>query len=66
MTLASIPVYASDPECIALLFDLRYPGTWEQVHRLRVVWQAESDLEALGPNHVVVYLFPGTDRRIAA
>ncbi len=60
------PLYASDSECIALLFDLRCPEACEQVHRLRAAWQADSDLEALSPDHMVVYLFPGTDRRIAA
>ncbi len=66
MTLAPRPLYVSDPECIALHFDLRYPGACQQVHRLRDVGQADSDLEALGPDRMVVYLFPGTDRRIAA
>ena len=58
--------YPKTPECIIVLFDLRYPGGAEQVHRLRAVWQADSDLEALGPDHVVVYLFPGANQRLAA
>jgi hypothetical protein len=66
VTLAPRPLYASDPECTAILFDLRYLEACEQVHCLRAVWQADSDLEALGPDRMVVYLFPGTDRRIAA
>jgi hypothetical protein len=59
-------LYLSHPECIAILFDLRSPKACERVHHLRAVWQGDSDLEALGRDHMVVYLFPGTDRRIAA
>ncbi len=59
-------LYPSDPECILIVFDLRDPEACEQVHRLRAVWQAESDLEALGPDHMVVILFPGATQRLAA
>jgi hypothetical protein len=59
VTLAPRPLYASDPECIIILFDLREPQASEQVHHLRAVWQADSDLEALGPDHMIVFLFPG-------
>jgi hypothetical protein len=58
--------YQNDDRCILLLFDLRYPGAPEEVHRLRAVWQADSDLEALGPDHMVVFLFPGAIQRLAA
>jgi hypothetical protein len=66
MTFAPRPLYASDPECIVILFDLREPEAPEQVHCLRAVWQAESDLEALGPDHMIVFLFPGAGWRLAA
>ena len=66
MTLAPRPLYPSSPECIAILFDLRDPEACEQIHRLRDVWQADSELEALGPDHMVVFLFPGTAPRLAA
>ncbi len=60
-------LYSNDPRrLVAILFDLCSPKACERVHHLRAVWQADSDIEALGPNHMVVYLFPGTDRRIAA
>jgi hypothetical protein len=60
-------LYPNDPKrLVAILFDLRSPKACERVHNLRAVWQADSDLEALGRDHMVVYLFPGTDRRIAA
>jgi hypothetical protein len=65
VTLAPRPLYASDSECLVVLFDLRDPEACEQVHRLRAVWQAESNLEALGPDHMAVFLFPGTTRRVA-
>jgi hypothetical protein len=58
--------YQDGDRCILLLFDLRSPKACEQVHHLRAVWQGDSDLEALGRDHMVVYLFPDTDRRIAA
>lgn len=66
VTLAPRPLYASDPKCIAILFNLREPEVCEQVHRLRAVWQADSDLEALGPDHMIVFLFPGATQRVAA
>jgi hypothetical protein len=66
VTLAPRPLYASDPECIAILFDLRSPKACERVHHLRAVWQGEMDLEALGPDHTVVILFPGATQRLAA
>ena len=57
----------NDPKrLVAILFDLRSPKACERVHHLRAVWQAHSDLEALGPDHMVFILFPGTDRRITA
>jgi hypothetical protein len=59
-------LYLSHPEYLVLIFDLREPEACEQVHYLRAVWQADSDLEALGPDHMVVILFPGTDGRMAA
>jgi hypothetical protein len=62
--IAPEPLYLNHPECLVVLFDLRYPGASEAVHRLRDVWQADSDLEALSPDHMLVYLFPGTERRI--
>jgi hypothetical protein len=60
------PSYQNDDRCILLVVDLREPGASEQVHHLRAVWQAESDLESLGPDHMVVILFPGATQRIAA
>ena len=66
MTLAPKSLYVSDPECIVILFDLREPEASEQVHHLRAVWQADSNLEALGRDHMIVFLFPGAVRRLAA
>ncbi len=58
--------YQNDDRCILLLFDLRDPGACEQIHRLRASWQANSILEALGPDHMIVLLFPGATQRLAA
>jgi len=62
MHLALDELYPRTPECIVLLFDLRDPEACEQVHRLRAVWQEDSDLEALGPEHMILFLFPGAQR----
>jgi hypothetical protein len=60
-------LYPNDPKrLVAILFDLRSPKACERVHHLRAVWQAASDLEALGPDHMVVILFPGATQRLAA
>jgi hypothetical protein len=59
-------LYPNEDRCILLLFDLRSPKACEQVHHLRAVWQGEMDLEALGPDHTVVILFPGATQRLAA
>jgi hypothetical protein len=56
----------NEDRCILLLFDLRSPKACEQVHHLRAVWQGEMDLEALGPDHTVVILFPRATQRLAA
>ena len=66
MILALNELYPKTPRCIILLFDLRERGASEQVHRLRAAWQADSDLEALGPDHMVVLVFPGSTRGLAA
>jgi hypothetical protein len=66
VTLARDPLYPSHPECLVVIFDLRILEACEQIHRLRATWQENSDLEALGPDHMIVYLFPGAVRRLAA
>jgi hypothetical protein len=53
------PFYPEIPECLITVFDLRDLEAVEELHRLRAVWQEDSDLEALGPDHMVVFLFPG-------
>jgi hypothetical protein len=58
--------YQSNDKCIILLFDLRRSGASEEVHHLRGVWQADSDLEPLGPDHMIIFLFPGATRELAA
>ncbi len=66
MPLALAELYPNDDRCILLLFDLRVPEACEQVHHLRAIWQADSDLEPLGSDHMVLFLFPGATRRLAA
>ncbi len=37
-----------------VVFDVRYPGIAERLHRERAVWQERSDIEALDQNHFVL------------
>jgi hypothetical protein len=67
VTLAPRPLYSSELECIALLFDLRNSEAVEELHHLRAVWQEDSEIEALDENHFALMLRPGgAARRLAA
>jgi hypothetical protein len=46
-----------------LLYDLRDPGAWRQVHRDRCLWGRRfTDIHALGDDHVVLMLRSGGER----
>jgi hypothetical protein len=49
-----------------VLFDLRLPGIADRLDRERAAWQAQSDIEALDENHVVLIVRSGGARRLAA
>ena len=61
-------LYPSSSEYIVVLFDLRLPGTADRLERERerAASQAQSDIEALDENHVVLIVRPGGARRLAA
>jgi hypothetical protein len=52
-------LYAPNAECIWVLYDLRNPEACEHLHEQRAAWQELSDLAALGPDHMILILFPG-------
>lgn len=59
-------VYPSNSKSIWILFDLRDPAACEHLHKQRALWREESDLAALGPDHIVLIIRPGTAVREAA
>jgi hypothetical protein len=52
-------LYPSKPESIWVLYDLRGPEACSHLHEQRGLWQELSDLAALGPDHMILMLFPG-------
>lgn len=59
-------LYPSDPECVHILVDLREPEGCDFIHEQRGIWQEYSDLAALGPDHMILILFPGGAQELAA
>ena len=57
-------LYPDSLECILVLYDLRDPASCERLHKARALLQENSDLEALGPDHVVLKIFPGGAARL--
>jgi hypothetical protein len=67
MALGLDALYPKTPRCIIVLFDLRSPEAVEELHRLRAVWQGNSDIEALDADHFALIVMPGgAARRLAA
>jgi hypothetical protein len=52
-------LYPTKAESIWVLFDVRDRQACEHLHKQRAVWQELSDLAALGPDHMILMLFPG-------
>jgi hypothetical protein len=57
--IAPYQLYLSTLECVHILVDLREPEGCDFVHEQRGIWQQYSDLAALGPDHMILTLFPG-------
>ena len=51
---------------VRILFDLRIAGSVERMHRERVVWQEQSDIEALDMDHFTLIIRPSAAVRRAA
>jgi hypothetical protein len=52
-------VYPDHAKGIWVLYDLRCPEACQQLHEQRVTWQELSDLAALGPDHMILIIWPG-------
>ena len=48
-----------------VIYDIRFPGAAEQLHRERAVWQEQSEMEAIDKNHFVLIVYAGGARRLA-
>ncbi len=48
------------------IYDIRIPGATERLHRERVAWQEQSNIEAIDDDHFVLIVYPGGAERLAA
>lgn len=56
--------YSKEEQSIWALFDLRYPGVPERLHRERAAWQKQSEIEAIDKDHLVLIVRAGGARRL--
>ncbi len=47
-----------------VVFDIRYSGVAQRLHRGRALWQERSDIEALDQNHYVLLVWPSAGRSV--
>lgn len=66
MTLPPDTLYPSKSKSIWVLYDLRDREACKHLHKQRGLWQELSDLAALGPDHMVLIIWPGAAVREAA
>jgi hypothetical protein len=59
-------LYASDPDCIIVLFNTRASEAIEQLYRDRTTWEELSDIEALSEDCFALILRSGGARSFAA
>jgi hypothetical protein len=59
-------LYPDHARAIWMLYDLRDPEACEHLHEQRATWQELSDLAALGPDHMILIIWPGAALREAA
>jgi hypothetical protein len=53
-------------ECVLTIYDLRYLGSAERLHRERAAWREQAVIEALDEDHFVLIVRPGRAGRLAA
>lgn len=57
-------LYPDNSECIWVLYDLRNLADCERLHKARALLQEDSDLESVGPDHMVLKILPGGAARL--
>jgi hypothetical protein len=64
MKFAPRTLYPDRSEGIWVLYDLRDFADCERLHKARALLQGDSDLESLGPDHMLLKIFPGGAARL--
>ena len=64
MISAPKPFYPNNPECLAVLFDLRYPDTGERLRREQAAWCGFAHVEKLTAESSVLIIWPGGATRL--
>jgi hypothetical protein len=59
-------LYPSKSKSIWVLYDLRDPQACWHLHQQRATWQELSDLAAVGPDHIILIIWPGAALQEAA
>jgi hypothetical protein len=49
-----------------IIYDLRYPGAADRLHREHAAWQECGKIEVLDPHHAVLVVFAGAARRLTS
>ncbi len=57
-------LYPDDSEQIWVLYDLRDLADCERLHKARALLQGDSGLEPLGPDYMLLKIFPGGAARL--
>ena len=60
------PLYPNPARALWVLYDLRDRDACKHLHEQRALWQEQSDLAAVGPDHMVLIIRPGVAVREAA
>ena len=58
-------IYPNHARTIWVLYDLRDHDQCQHLHEQRAVWRELSHLEALGPNHMILIIWPGIVEEVA-
>jgi hypothetical protein len=60
------PFYTKTPECLIILYDLRYPGAEERLQREQNAWRGSASVERLLEGHSALINWPGGATRLAS
>jgi hypothetical protein len=64
--IAPEPSYQTGRTAIWVLFDLRDESAVQSLHLQRAALAEHGDLEAIDQDHIILIVFPGGARRLAA